>query len=138
MSLKLILADGHAMMRDTLRDCIARQENLELIAEAKTGLEAIVFTQTLKPDIVILDDNLPDIECAVLSQKIRSQNPRTKVLAISMHPEEAYANRMFAAGASGYMLTYCAHEELSHAARALAENKLYRGPGVGKGGVCLR
>ena len=134
MALKILLADHCPMMCETLRAYIARQRDLELIAETDTGLSALELTQKLKPDIVILNNNLPDIECSALSKKISTNNPQTRVLVMSMHPEQGYADRMFASGASGYMLSYCAHEELNLAIRTVARSNTYLGPGVGSVG----
>jgi two-component system, NarL family, response regulator NreC len=136
MKLSVILADDHQVIREGLRNLITDQSDMEVIAEASNGRQAIDLCDEMKPDIVVMDVAMPDLNGIEATRQIISDCPSTKVLALSMHADKHYAAGMLGAGASGYVLKDCAFDELADAIRRVASGKSYLSPEIE--GVVLR
>ena len=121
----ILLVDDHAMMRKGLRMLIEREGSFSVIGEAGDGREAIELVQQLKPDIVVMDINMPHLNGIDATREILSHSPHTHVLALSIHSGKEYVEGMLAAGAEGYLLKENAPEELIRAIQALANGKSY-------------
>jgi two-component system, NarL family, invasion response regulator UvrY len=122
--MKILLIDDHAIVRAGLRRLLTAIPNVA-IAEAATGRDAIVRYREQRPDVVILDLNLPGIGGLELLQRLLIDDPAARVLVFSMHAEAIYASRALQAGAKGYMSKNAAPEELLAAIRRLAEGGRY-------------
>jgi len=130
MSIRIIIADDHQIVRDGLRSLIEKENDTEVIAEADNGREAVRLTLELAPDIVIMDIAMPDMNGIEATRQIISALPDTKVIALSMHAERRYVMEMLKAGASGYILKDNAYEELARAIRTALVNHTYLSPQV--------
>lgn len=136
MKLRVILADDHQVIREGLRTLIEEQNDMEVVAEASDGREAIRLCGEMKPDVVVMDVAMPDLNGIEATRQVVSECPSTRVLALSMHADKHYAAGMLGAGASGYVLKDCAFDELANAIRRVAKGSTYLSPTVE--GVVLR
>jgi len=125
MTIKIILADDHKVMREGLKSLLNQQEDIQVIGEADDGQAVVRLTRKLEPDIVVLDIGMPNMNGIQATQHIVAEVPDTKVLALSMHSDHQFVVKMLQAGASGYMLKDCAFEELVSAVRDIAAGKFY-------------
>jgi two-component system response regulator NreC len=116
--IKLLLADDHAVLRAGLRALLNSQPDIEVIAEAADGEEAIRKSVELTPDIVIMDISMPILNGLEATKEIKKRNPAVKVLVLTVHEDESYLHRMLRAGASGYIPKKAADTELLAAIRA--------------------
>jgi DNA-binding NarL/FixJ family response regulator len=130
MQMKILLADDHEIIRNGLRSLIEKEHGLEVIGEAENGRMAIHLARELKPDVVVMDIGMPDLNGIEATRQITAEVPGVKVLALSMHTDRRFVTGMLKAGASGYMLKDGAFEELIHAIRLVASNRIYISPGI--------
>jgi DNA-binding NarL/FixJ family response regulator len=130
MGVRIILADDHKIMREGLKALLEKQTDIEVIAEAENGLEAVRLTQRLKPDIVIMDIGMPGLNGVEATRQIVTEVQGVKVIALSMHSDRRFVIEMLKVGAAGYLLKDSASEELTSAIRAVAANQPYLSPKV--------
>lgn len=116
--IKLLLADDHAVLRAGLRALLNSQPDMEVIAEAADGEEAIRKSAEFAPDIVIMDISMPILTGLEATKEIKKRNPAAKILVLTVHEDESYLHRMLRAGASGYIPKKAADTELLAAIRA--------------------
>ena len=132
MSIKILLADDHKIVRDGLRALLEREEDMEVLSEASNGQEAVDLARELNPDIVIMDVGMPQLNGIDATKELIQGMPGTKVLALSMHSNKWFTARMFAAGAAGYVQKDCAFEELVRAIRTVMAGHTYISPSLSK------
>lgn len=130
MSVRIVIADDHKIVRDGLRQMLSRQLDFEVIAEAEDGLEAIRLAEELRPDVVLMDVGMKGLNGVEATRRLLASVPSSKVLGLSMHSEKRFVREMLAAGASGYMHKDCAFDELADAIRAVTEGRTYLSPRV--------
>jgi two-component system, NarL family, invasion response regulator UvrY len=121
---KILLVDDHAVVRAGLRGLLATMSRTELV-EAATGEDALALVRAARPDLVILDLNLPGIGGLELVRRLLAENRTARLLVLSMHAEPLYAARAIEAGARGYLSKNAAPEELLRAVRKVAEGGRY-------------
>ncbi len=136
MSFRVVLADDHQVIREGLRNLVDEQSDMEVIAQASNGREAIDLCTEHEPHVVVMDVAMPDLNGIEATRQILKEVPGTKVLALSMHADKHYAAGMLGAGASGYVLKDCAFDELAEAIRQVANGGSYLSPEIE--GVVLR
>jgi len=122
--MRILLIDDHAIVRAGLRRLLASLGNPE-ITEAANGRDALIRYREARPDVVILDFNLPGIGGLELLQRLMIDDPTARVLVFSMHAEAIYASRALHAGAKGYVSKNASPDELLVAIRRLAEGGRY-------------
>jgi DNA-binding NarL/FixJ family response regulator len=115
--LRVLLADDHRIVREGLRLLLSEQPDVEIVGEAAHGREAVDLALRLEPDVVIMDFALPLIDGDVATRQIKEHLPRTRVIALSTYNEPDKMERMFRAGAEGYVLKTASSEELLAAIR---------------------
>ena len=130
MSIRIILADDHAIVRHGLSRSFQQEEDLEVIAQAKDGRSTVQLTRELSPTVVVMDIGMPDLNGIEATRQITRESPQVKVIALSMHSSRKYVTEMFKAGASGYLLKNCDFEELADAVRTVAGGKTYISPSI--------
>ena len=130
MSIRIVLADDHKIVRDGLRKLLDQEVGIEVIGEASTGRKTIELTQELVPDVVVMDITMPGLNGIEATSKIKKEIPSTKVLCLSMHSDKRFVMAVIRAGASGYLLKDCPFEELSRAIHAVARNEVYLSPQI--------
>jgi DNA-binding NarL/FixJ family response regulator len=127
--MKILLADDHRMMREGLR-ALLEKEGWEVAGEAATGHEAIALAQELRPDVVVMDISMPELNGIDATRRIVTEMRGIKVIALSMNADRRYVVAMFKAGAVGYLLKNSASDELIRAVRAVADNLTYVSPSI--------
>ena len=128
--IRIIIADDHMIVRDGLRSLLERQPDMEVIAEANNGREAIKQTKNLLPDVVVMDIGMRELNGIEATLQIVGNSPVVKVLALSMYSDKRFIIGMLKAGASGYMLKDSAFRELVYAIRVVVSNKVYISPSI--------
>lgn len=132
MPVRVLIADDHPLIRSGLRTLLERDREFEVIGEAADGYEAIELAATLKPDIAMLDVSMPRLNGIDAAQHISQRIPRTRILLVSMHSDEAYILRALKSGARGYLLKASPEIDVLHAVRAVAAGNAYFSPEVTK------
>ena len=130
MSRSIILADDHKIVRDGLRGLLEKEIDLKVVAEASDGREAVDLVQELRPDLVVMDIGMPNLNGIEATRQIRHDFPHTRVIALSMHSRAQFVGHMLEAGARGYLLKDCAYEELVKAVRTVLANRVYLSKGI--------
>jgi two-component system response regulator NreC len=130
MSIRVLLADDHKIVRQGLRSLLEKQHGMEVIAEAEDGRTAVQLARKLSPDVVVMDIAMPDLNGIGATRQIIAEAPGVKVVALSMHSDKRFVTRMLRAGASGYLLKDCAFEELARAISAVVANQIYLSLGI--------
>lgn len=130
MSIKILLADDHRIIHDSLTPLLDKQTDIEVVGVADNGRKAVKLTQELKPDLVIMDISMPDLNGMEATRQIIAQCPRVKIIALSMNTDKRYVKGMLKAGASGYLTKGCSFEELANAIRLVAAGKKYISPEI--------
>ncbi len=126
--IKLMLADDHAVVRSGLRMLLDAQPDMEIIGEAESGAEAVAKVQELRPDIVLMDVEMPEMNGIEATRKIKESVPETAVLALTMYEDEQYFFEMLKAGASGYVPKRAAPDELVNAIRTVSRGDVFLYP----------
>ncbi len=127
---RVLLADDHKILRQGLRTLLEQEKDIQVVGEADNGRLSVELTGELAPDVVIMDVAMPDLNGIDATRRITEADPRTRVLALSMHSDGRYVRGMLQAGARGYILKDCAAEELTHAIRTVMAGQVYVSPGV--------
>ena len=130
MSIKILLADDHGIIREGLRSLLEKEPDIKVIGEAQDGRKAFELTQQLQPDIVIIDITMPNLNGIDAARQITSNFPKVKVIALSIHSNRRFVANMLKAGASGYVLKESLFDELTHAIRAVTANGTYLSPKI--------
>ena len=130
MSMRIILADDHKIIRDGLRSLLEQEEDIEVVAQAKTGHETVELVAKLMPHMVIMDIAMPDMNGIEATRHIINNFENVKVIALSMHSDRKFVIEMLKAGASGYLLKNCAFEQLANAIRTVTAGKVYLSPSI--------
>jgi DNA-binding NarL/FixJ family response regulator len=128
MSIKILLVDDHKLMREGLRSLLDSQLDMDVIAEAGNGLDAIDAAQMHNPDIVIMDINMPGLNGIDATKQLLQYSPDVKVIGLSVHSDQHFVMEMLKSGASGYLLKDCALEELALAIRTVVDGSSYLSP----------
>jgi DNA-binding NarL/FixJ family response regulator len=130
MSIKILLADDHKLIREGLRALISEEPGMAVVAEAEDGRTAVQQTAKLSPDVVIMDISMPGLNGIEATRQILSKSPAPKVIALSMHMERRMILEMLNAGASGYLLKDCAFGEVIRAIETVMSNCTYLSPRI--------
>jgi DNA-binding NarL/FixJ family response regulator len=130
MTLRIVLADDHKIVRDGLRNLLERYPDMEVAGEAEDGREALSLARKLSPDVVIMDIAMPDLNGIEATRQILAEIRNVKIIALSMHSDKRFVSEMLKAGASAYLLKDCAFEELVTAIRTIMKGKIYLSPGI--------
>ncbi|HML17914.1 MAG TPA: response regulator transcription factor [Bryobacteraceae bacterium] len=130
MSIRILLADDHTVMRSGLRLLLERQPNLQVVGEASDGREAVELAASEKPDVVVMDIAMPHLNGVEAARQIATRNPHTAIAILSMHSDESYVIRSLKAGARAYLLKDSAEADLIAAIHAIMEGKSFFSPAV--------
>ncbi len=130
--IRLLIADDHAVIRAGLRLVLERQKDFVVLDEAADGREAVAKAQNLKPDVVVLDLAMPNLNGMEATRQICSGVPNVEVVVLSMHSDEEYVLRSLKAGAKAYVLKESAESDLIAAIRAVHLGKSFFSPAVSR------
>jgi two-component system response regulator NreC len=123
--IRILIADDHAVLRAGLRLLINAQADMEVVAEAKDGVEALARAGDTSPDVISLDFSMPGQSGVKLIERLRKEHPRTRVLVVTMHDDPAILSAVLAAGASGYLVKTAADTELLTAIRTVHQGRVF-------------
>jgi DNA-binding NarL/FixJ family response regulator len=132
MSIRVLLADDHALMRQGLRALLATTGEIEVVGEVGTGREAERLVLELNPGVVLMDIAMPDLNGIEAARIIHLKSPATRIVMLSMHVSAEYVYRAFEAGACGYLLKEMAVDEVITAVRTVHAGKQYLSPVLAK------
>ena len=130
MEINIILADDHHVIREGLRLLLESEKDLLVLAEADSGRAALSAVKKFRPDLVVMDVSMPELNGMDATRRILSEAPGTKVLALSMYSDKRFVEGMFQAGVSGYILKNCIARELISAIRLVAKGQVYISPEI--------
>ena len=124
-TIRVMIADDHAILRAGLRSLLALQEDMELIAEAIDGQDAVNKAEQNKPDVLLMDITMPGMNGIEALKHVRKVSPGSRVLILTMHDDHAYLRSVLAAGGSGYLVKRAADTELLAAIRTVHQGRSY-------------
>ncbi len=130
--IRVMLVDDHDVVRTGLRSFLELQEDLQVVAEAGNGVEAIERALEVRPDVILMDITMPGMDGLEATRRLRSLCPECQVLALTVHADKHYFMEMLAAGASGYLTKQAAPDELIAAVQAVAEGHVYLQPALAR------
>ena len=125
--IRVLLADDHAVLRESLAALLRASGECTVVAEADNGVAAVELTLATRPDVVIVDISMPLLNGIEVAQRIRAKVPATRILVLTMHEDEEYVLHMVRAGANGYLLKHAAAAEVLEAVRTLAGGRVHFG-----------
>lgn len=132
MSIRVLLADDHTLVRAGIRSLLESIPGVEVVAEAGDGREAFELIVKRRPDVAILDIGMPGLNGLELAKRIPNESPKTKIIILSMHADANYVNQALRAGVHGYLLKGAAVSELPLALRAVTRGEIYLTPKVSR------
>jgi DNA-binding NarL/FixJ family response regulator len=134
MSIRILLADDHRLMRQGLRSMLEEQADLQVVGEADDGRTAVRLASESQPDAVIMDITMPDLNGIDATRQIHADNPGIKIIALSMHSERQFVSEMLAAGASGFLPKDSPVDELLAAIDSVIRGNVFLSPKVSADG----
>jgi DNA-binding NarL/FixJ family response regulator len=130
--IRILLADDHQLMRSGVRLMLEREPDLAVVGEASDGREAVSLTKSLKPEVVVMDVGMPNLNGIEAAQQMTEEDPDLAIVMVSMHSDESYVLRALKAGARGYLLKDSAEADLIKAVHAVGGGKSFFSPAVSK------
>lgn len=127
---RILIADDHGIVRKGLRLQLEQNPDFEVVGEAADGREAVRMTEELKPNVVVMDIAMPNLNGIQATAQIVKRNPGTGVIILSMHSDESYLTRTLAAGAKGYLLKDSADVDLYRAVQSVGQGKSFFSPTI--------
>jgi len=125
MTIRVVLADDHRLVREALRVALERERDIAIVGEATDGSAAIKLVRKAKPDVVVLDVAMPELNGIEAAARIHARHPAVKILALSAHADKRYVLEMLSGGAAGYVTKSAAGRELVQAIRTVAAGGCY-------------
>ncbi|MET7420389.1 response regulator transcription factor [Dactylosporangium sp. NPDC005555] len=130
--IRVVIADGNPAVRDTLRALLGSLPGIDVVAEAGTGPEAVQAAITTRPDVLIMDLRMPDLDGVAATVELTRAAPAIGVLVLSMHENDAAIMSAMLAGARGYVVKGASPDELSHAIQTVWASGAVFGPGAAR------
>jgi two-component system response regulator NreC len=128
MSIKLLVVEDHPVVRLGLQMLLSSQPDIEIIAEANTAAKGVKLANNLLPDVVLMDIGLPDGSGINASAEIKSRHPEMAIVALTIHEDKEYIEKMRSVGASGYVTKRAAPDELLTAIQEAAHGQIHLHP----------
>jgi len=128
----VLLADDHRILREGIRSLLEKEPDIEVVAEASEGGEAVAKAQQLSPDLVLMDITMPGMNGLEATRQIKALKPGVKVLILTMHESNQYISQFLRSGASGYVLKDTAAQELVGAIRAVNQGDAFLYPSIAR------
>lgn len=131
-SIRVLIADDHAIVREGVRALLTLSEDIEVVGEAANGQEAVRLARSLSPDVILMDIAMPGLGGLEATIEIRKENPNARILVLTQYEDREYIRRFLKAGVSGYVLKKSAGGELTAAIRAVQRGGLVLDPEVAR------
>ena len=128
--IRILLADDHAVVRQGFKMILDAEADMEIVGEAANGREALELAEQLRPDVVVMDVSMPELNGIEATRRMAESAPHARVLALSMHKDSVYVRETLRAGARGYLLKDSVAADLVNAVRAVASGEGYLSPAV--------
>jgi DNA-binding NarL/FixJ family response regulator len=128
--IRILLADDHAVVRQGFKMILDAQPDMEIVGEAGNGREAVDLAEQLRPDVVVMDVAMPELNGIEATRRLASSVPHARVVALSMHKDSVYVREILRAGARGYLLKDSGAADLVAAIHAVASGESYLSPAV--------
>lgn len=128
----ILLADDHTVIRSGLRMVLEKQSDFQVVGEAGDGRQAVKMAEELRPDVVVMDIAMPNLNGIDAAKQIVNHNAQVAVVILSMHSDEGYVMRALKSGAKAYLLKDSAEPDLIRAIRAVREGKSFFSPAVSR------
>jgi DNA-binding NarL/FixJ family response regulator len=128
--IRILLADDHAVVRQGFKMILDAQPDMEIVGEAANGREAVDLAERLRPDVVVMDVAMPELNGIEATRRLASSVPHARVVALSMHKDSVYVREILRAGARGYLLKDSGAADLVAAIHAVASGESYLSPAV--------
>jgi len=123
MTIKVLIADDHQLFREGVANLLSSAPQIEVIGQAKDGKEAVQKAIQLKPDIILIDINMPLMNGIEATKMLKEKMPELKIIAVSMHSDKQYVKGILEAGADGYLLKNCTYQQLTDAILSVHSGK---------------
>lgn len=130
MTIRILIADDHAVVAEGLKHLVEAQPDMEVVALAVDGRQAVHQARDLQPDVVLMDLSMPELNGADATRAILEREPKCRVIVLSMYSEREYVRRALKAGAAGYVVKRSAAKEVVDAIRAVHAGQRYLSPRV--------
>ena len=130
MKIRVMLADDHRILREALRSVLEHEDDIEVVAEARDGIEALKLALENPPDVIVMDIGMPGLDGIEVTRRVLADNPAIKVVALSTYSDRRIAQQMIDAGATGYVVKAAGGDELLSALRAVSRGEVYLCPEV--------
>jgi two-component system response regulator NreC len=130
--IKILLVEDHAVMRQGLKALLAEEADIEVVGEASQGREAVRQVSAVRPDLILMDVSMPQLNGIEAARQIRGLQPEVKIVALSMYANEEYVFQMLQAGASGYVLKQADSAEVLAAIRAAMAGDSFLSSGISR------
>ncbi len=130
--IRVLMADDHTIVRAGVRLLVEAEPDMEVVGEALNGTEAVTLAEALRPDVILMDIAMPDLNGLEATRQIKSHFPEIHVLVLTMHRSDDYFFEVLKAGASGYVLKAAETNELIGAIRAVARGEVFLYPTVAR------
>lgn len=130
--IRVLICDDHTILREGIRLLLNSQPDIEVVAEAVDGREAVDQARAVKPDVILMDIAMPRLNGLEATKQIRRDNPNARVLVLTMYESDEYVAQMLEAGAAGYVLKKVAGSELVYAIRAVSQGEAFLYPSITK------
>jgi NarL family two-component system response regulator LiaR len=128
--IRVVVADDHKVVRAGIRELLSDEPDIAVVGEARNGLEAVELALAERPDVVVMDINMPELSGVEATRQIRSAAPSVRVLVLTAYQDDPYIYGLLDAGASGYILKTAEGQEIVRAVRATAAGQAAIDPAV--------
>ena len=128
--IRVIIAEDHTLVSQGIRALLERSGEVQVVAEAATGEEAVQLTEKEKPDVVVMDLSMPRLDGAQASERILSLSLPTQIIILSMHSDTTMVQQLLRRGVKGYLLKDAVTEELLLAVRSVSQGKIFLSPTI--------
>ncbi len=132
MSISVLIVEDHPVVRSGIRMLLTEEGDINVLAEASNGREALTCLETIKPDLLLLDISMPEVNGLEVTQHVREKYPTMPILILTMHEDERYFFQLLRAGATGYIVKGAAPNDLVSAVRAVAAGQAYLYPSLAR------
>lgn len=131
-TVRILVADDHTIIRSGLRMLLERQPGFQVVGEAADGRQAVELARALRPDVAMLDIAMPNLNGIEAARQIAAELPKTSIVILSVHSDEAYVLKALKAGARGYLLKDSAESDILNAVRMVSAGKAFFSPAISK------
>ena len=130
MKIRVMLADDHKILREALRSVLEHEADIEVVAEARDGMEALDIALKNPPDLIVMDIGMPGLDGIEVTRRVLAERPGIKIVALSTYSDRRIAQQMIEAGARGYVVKAAGGDELLHAIRSVSAGDVYLCPEI--------